>query len=290
MAAKALVPALLVASVAAGSAQVTIHVPTEPVPGQVGPQGERDYGPPRVVDLESINVAPDSYQNAHVVTVGTLDMLSPNQYWTLRDGSATVLLLRADEIGASDLDSLIGSRIEVRGITRALRKKEYVRGVDADLIEHPTLPVLPEPSLGFPRNSITVLAFADRGGRGRSSAQAASAAVMREILETPTEHTGKKVRLRGQFRGNNLFGDLPAASQRSRSDWVLKDGDIALWVSGKPARGKGWSLDPTYKGDAVRWLEVEGKPEVVDGVLYLQASKVMLSSAPAVETADDDPR
>ena len=33
-----------------------------------------------------------------------------------------------------------------------------------------------------------------------------------------------------------------AGSQRSASDWVLKEGDNALWVTGKAPKGKGWSL------------------------------------------------
>jgi hypothetical protein len=60
-------------------------------------------------------------------------------------------------------------------------------------------------------------------------------------------------------------------------------------VTGKAPRGKGWALDPDYRGDAVRFLAVEGKPEVVNGVLYLRASKVELAKDPAAETADAGP-
>jgi hypothetical protein len=67
---------------------------------------------------------------------------------------------------------------------------------------------------------------------------------------------------------------------------VLKEGDAAVWVTGKAPKGKGWSLDPAYKGDTVRWLAVEGKVEVVNGVAYLRASKVILARDPRAEAAE----
>jgi hypothetical protein len=279
---KSLAPALVLAW-AATAPQVTITLPEGPVPGQVLPQGEREYGKPRVADLESINSAPESYQHVHVIVLGVLDILEPDRYWSLHDGSATVLLLLADVVGARELNAVVGSRVEIRGIVRVIKP-------DFDLPEHPELPPLPEPRSDWPRVSITVLAFADRGERGRSYAKAAAGTFVRDVLESPAEYAGKKVTLRGQFRGSNLFADLPPATRRSRSDWVLKDGDTALWVTGKAPRGKGWALDPSYKGDAVRWLEVVGQAEVANGVVYLRASTVALSAAPAPETADDKPR
>lgn len=112
--------------------------------------------------------------------------------------------------------------------------------------------------------------------------------MVREIRENPSEHLNKKVRIVGQFRGSNLFSDLPASSRRERSDWVLKDGDAALWVTGKEPRGKGWALDPAYQGDTTRFVAVEGKPEVVNGIVYLRASKVSLAAPPAPKTDDEE--
>ena len=267
---------LLAAALAAG-AQVTISPPRELVPGTTQRQGDPDYGPPRVVEPESINMAPESYQRQHVITLGKLDILKPGRFWTLRDGSATVLLLAGLGVTSSDLDPYSGTRVEVRGIVRRIRKKEYFHGVDADLVEDPTLPVLPEPSFELPQLSITVLAASDRGDRATPKA-APAGALTRDILANPAEHLGKTVRIFGQFRGSNLFGDLPVTSRRERDDWVLKDGDKALWITGKAPRGKGFSLDPAYKGDTVRWLEVAGKPEVVGGIVYLRASKIVLSA------------
>jgi hypothetical protein len=158
-----------------------------------------------------------------------------------------------------------------------------------DLLENPTLPVLPAPDFSLPRNSITVLAVADRSSHDTSRKPGLHGPSARDLVEDPQAYAGKKVRLVGQFRGRNLFTDLPAGSERQRSDWVLKDAEAAFWVTGKAPRGKGWALDPDYRGDAVRFLAVEGKPEVVNGVLYLRASKVELAKDPAAETADAGP-
>lgn len=260
--------ASVVAGLLVGEPQVTITVPPPLVPGQTTPQGDRNYGPAHPVELQSIAFNYETYQRAHVITVGEIDALVPGQYWTLRDGSATVLLIPGYAVTASDLSPATGMRVEIRGIVRFIRKKEYVtvKHIDADLIEDPSLPVLPEPNVdhGWPRVSITVLAMADRGYRGTSKA-APAGALTREIIANPTGYLGKTVRILGQFRGNNLFGDLPAGSRRENGDWVLKDGDLALWVTGKAPRGKGWALDPGYKGDTVRWLEVAGKAEVNGG-------------------------
>jgi hypothetical protein len=99
----------------------------------------------------------------------------------------------------------------------------------------------------------------------------------KQVLADPMKFAGKPIRILGQFRGNNLFGDLPEDTRRKAADWVLKDGENAIWVTERPPKGKGFALDAAYKGDTSRWIEVEGKPEVVNGVLYLRATQVFLA-------------
>ncbi|HEY6547918.1 MAG TPA: hypothetical protein VI589_08420 [Vicinamibacteria bacterium] len=285
----ALVCTLVATAAWPGPQDVTITVPTPYAPGQEGRHGDRDYGPPRVVDLASLDLHPESYQRAHVIVVGTLEPLGFGEYLTLREGGPSLLVIPGHEVTYGELSPLIGRRVEIRGILRRIRKKEYVRGVDLDLIEDPSLPLLPEIDPKLPRNSITVLGLSDRGESSRRTSASPASVIVRDVLEDPAEHAGKKVRLVGQFRGRNLFGDLPGASQRSRDDWVLKDGDTALWITGKEARGKGWALDPAYQGDTVRYVAVEGKLEVVNGVVYLRASKVTLAAKPEPPADDESP-
>jgi hypothetical protein len=87
---------------------------------------------------------------------------------------------------------------------------------------------------------------------------------------------GKAVIVRGEFRGANLFADMPAGTQLSPGDWVLRDPPFAVWVTGKPPRGEGFSLDPRSRADT-RWrLEVEGTAKARDGFVYLRAKRIRL--------------
>jgi len=137
---------------------------------------------------------------------------------------------------------------------------------------------MPAPHVSLPRVSLTLLGLSDIEFPGRSAGGGPpQRAPFAAILADPARFSGKPVKIVGQFRGRNLFGDLPEDSKREPGDWVIKDGDHAVWVTGRPPKGKGFTLDPSYKGDTSRWLEVEGKPEVLNGVLYLRASKVALA-------------
>jgi hypothetical protein len=88
------------------------------------------------------------------------------------------------------------------------------------------------------------------------------------------------VRVRGQFRGRNLFGDLPEETRRGSSDWVIADQGVAAWVTGRAPKGSGWSLDLDSKSESSRWLEIEGEPVARDGVVYLKAKVVSLVNGP----------
>ena len=264
-----------------GSAQVIPTGPGVVRPGQASRPSDANYGPPRVADLDAIVIS-DGYQRTHVITEGEMSQFQSGRYWTLRQGGSTLLVIPGRDFDPSDLDRVVGRRVEVRGIIRLIRKKEYLRGVDLDEIEDPILPPMPPPMFeqGWPRISITAFEIRDRTNPGRDRVRETSSGMVQQILDDPVANVGKTVRVYGQFRGRNLFGDLPANSARGKDDWVLKDGDTAVWVLGKEPKGKGWKLDLDYKGDARKWLEVEGKPEVMNGVVYLKAGKVEMSKAP----------
>ena len=269
------------------AAQVTI-TPPDPglAPGAARPQGGT-YGEAQGTTLDGLNLAPDSCEGDHVIVKGRLDLLETGRYWLLADGNARALLLGAFGSDPREFDRMVGTWVEVRGICRPIKRKEYVLDKDVDLLKFPDLPPLPAPRGDRPNVSITVLSLFDAVGPGRAG-EGAQTAIIATVLNDPPAFAGVNVRLVGLFRGRNLFGDLPADSQRNASDWVLKEGDTAMWVTGKAPKGKGWSLDPTYKGDAVRWLAVEGKVEVVNGVAYLRASKVILSRDPRT-VSDESP-
>ena len=279
---------LLAASLAAP--QVSVVAPGAQPPSTRG--SDASYGPPRFADIETINFAIDGYQRTQVLTEGLVDNLVSGQYWTVRQGGSSLLLIAGRGLDPSALDRAIstGARMEVRGVVRKIRKKEYVKGVDLDLIEDPSLPPMPAPAFdqGWPRISITALAIRERVGSDGGRREGAAPGIARQVIEGGSLYAGKKIRIVGQFRGRNLFKVLQETSASGKEDWVLKDGETALWVTGKPPKGQGWAFDPTYKGDMGKWVEVEGKPELVNGILYFRASLVIPAKAPVVEVEKDD--
>jgi hypothetical protein len=112
---------------------------------------------------------------------------------------------------------------------------------------------------------------------------AADATTMKlpELISNPDAVKGKLVRVVGQFRGRNLYGDLPAPPFRHRLDWVLKDERAAVWVTGRPPRGRDFKLDPDAQDDVRSWLEVVGRPVLRDDQVVLRAEKVALVPAPS---------
>jgi hypothetical protein len=96
------------------------------------------------------------------------------------------------------------------------------------------------------------------------------------VLREADRYLGQEVSVRGGFAGDNLAGDLPAASRRGRKDWVLRDGGIAVWITGVEPKGSGWTLDPKSTNECVWRIGVDGVLERQDGVLYLKARKVYL--------------
>jgi hypothetical protein len=103
---------------------------------------------------------------------------------------------------------------------------------------------------------------------------------LEEVVTKPGKYDGKVLQVVGKFRGQNLYGDLPARSQRSSGDWVIKDDLYAVWVNGRKPKGDGWALDPKLKRDTGKWLDVVGRPTTIGGVTYIQAMQVSLGSAP----------
>ena len=267
-----------------GPAQVTVVAPGAN-PGRATRPSNANYGPPQVIELEALSMMPESYQRNHVIVEGEFSELGVGQQWVLRRGGTSVLVIPGREFDPGQFSQTAGRRMEVRGIIRLLRQKQYVGNppTDLDLVEDPILPPMPPPSLELPRVSLTVIAVRDRTSPEIFTPQEIGGGIPQRILEEPAAYSGKTTKIIGQFRGRNLFGDLPANSARGKQDWVLKDGDSAVWVMGKAPRGDGWKLDLDYKGDSKTWLEVEGKPEVVNGVVYLKASKVIPTRAPGSE-------
>jgi hypothetical protein len=266
----------------AESPQIKIQKPAERTSGVVTNREAGDDG--TEVDLATLAADIGLYDHKRVRTRGILERIAtPNtsvkdsrDHYVLRSRhtNAELLFIPGHGLLHDDLKQLLGSELSVRGIVRVLRARAQHPNELVD-VQSPELPPLPTQSPDLPRVSITVLSLSS-SAKPRESMDGQNFA--KQVMANPGQFAGKTVSILGQFRGNNLFGDLPDATRRKPTDWVLKDGELALWVTERGPKGKGFTLDPAYKGDTSRWIEVEGKPEVVNGVLYLRASKVTLAS------------
>lgn len=248
------------------------------------PRAYDAYGPPEAVELAEVAYNSESYQRHKVVTKGELRALGGQlDKFLLVDGTARVLVIPVQEL-ADEPRRLIGQRVEVTGIVRSLPTNQQMVGCRAQMMleskcADPDLPVLPNAQIDWPPISITIFDLAETGAAPRAGPET-EGVDLEDILRPDTSYAGQTLRVIGLFGGRDLLGELPAGSAPTAQDWVLRQPPHAIWVTGRKPQGKGWKLDPTYKGDGVRWVEVNGRVEVKGGVAFLRASKVTLVSAP----------
>jgi hypothetical protein len=123
---------------------------------------------------------------------------------------------------------------------------------------------------------------------GTTETQPASGASVKSIAIEPWRYDGQTVTITGNFRGRNLFGDLPDAPGKSKYDFVLRGTEGAVWITDLRPRGQGFDLDINRRVDTGRWLEVTGTVVREKGLVSLKATKVSLSQA-LQATASDEP-
>jgi hypothetical protein len=73
---------------------------------------------------------------------------------------------------------------------------------------------------------------------------------VRGLATQPWRFEGQEVTVVGQFRGRNLFADLPSAPGKSRYDFVLRSADAAIWVTDLRPKGKDFDLSVVAAANA----------------------------------------
>jgi hypothetical protein len=267
-------PFLVVAAVSVGTTQVPPVTPSAPAIDP-SPRLRGQYGDPEAVSLHDIVSHPQFYQQRMVRTRGLFDAGFDRSEYRLREEHDQVLLLSVSE--GNEFDMLVGRSVDVVGVVRRLRPKQYVNGKDLDKIEDPDLPVLPAPDSGLPRVTLSFLSMFDATPLAHRSS---SGGALADLVRNPGAG-GRSVKVVGQFRGANLFGDLPDLPGRDADAFVLKEGETAIWVVGKAAAGKGFLLDPRLRADSRFWLEVEGRLEPCPRQTCLRARRIQLTTRPA---------
>ena len=121
-----------------------------------------------------------------------------------------------------------------------------------------------------------------------AAAPPASMSVRALALE-PWRYEGQKVTVTGNFRGRNLFGDLPGAPGKSRYDFVIRGAEGAAWVTGLRPRGRGFDLDIDRRLDTDQWLEVTGVVAYERGLVRIDATDLSAAKPPEVIQKADEP-
>ena len=107
---------------------------------------------------------------------------------------------------------------------------------------------------------------------------------LRALAMEPARFEGQKVTIFGQFRGRNLFGELPEAPAKGKHEFVLRSADAALWVTGVQPKGKGFNFDPGKRIDTGRWVSVQGTVRSARGLTWLEGTSIELAPAPEETT------
>jgi Bacterial Ig-like domain len=107
---------------------------------------------------------------------------------------------------------------------------------------------------------------------------------LRSVAMDPARFVGQRVTLLGQFRGRNLFGELPEAPVSDKWSFVLRSADAAVWVVGLQPKGKTFNFDPGRRIDTGRWVKITGTVRTAKGLSWLEGSAIELAQEPT-ETA-----
>ena len=210
--------------------------------------------PARLTSLDALRQFPSYYHLQPVVVRGAL--ARTNTRVTLRTEAHELRLLLPAGTNAPD------GPAEARGtfldVGKLDRTDPRLTGYDRDADD-------------WPRPGEELLLRVDRIGPVPDR----TALSLRSLALEPWRFHSQVVTLVGQFRGRNLFGDQPGAPKVSPYDFVLKSGDAAVWVTGLRPRGKGFDLNVDARVDSRYWLEVTGTARLVDGLVRIEATKLV---------------
>ncbi len=234
-----------------------------------GGQYEARYGAPVDVSLEDLVQSPEGYLDRAVRTHGRLEIDAggtARRSYLLSSLMSRLTVIPVPEMAGQFEDEamrMLGQDIQVTGVFYQAQPSTLAGSE--------------------PRYGIQFWGFVGPPEKEQKGEIKAPALTLESLVRNPGKHDGQLVRVVGKFRGRNLYGDLPASTQKATGDWVIKDELFAVWVTGRKPKGSGWELDASLKRDTGKWIEVIGRPETRGGVTYVQAVRVNLSAPPTAE-------
>ena len=111
---------------------------------------------------------------------------------------------------------------------------------------------------------------------------------LRGIALEPWKYEGQTVTVTGQFGGRNLFGDVPASPAKNKYDFVLRNTEGALWVTGLRPKGRGFDLNVDARVDTNQWLQVSGVVRRDRALVVLEAKTIAAAQAPAARVVAEE--
>ncbi len=115
---------------------------------------------------------------------------------------------------------------------------------------------------------------------------AAGKETIRSLVLDGPRAAGRTVTVIGQFRGRNLFGDLPRSPGVSPWDFVLRSAEAAIWVTGKEPKGKDFQFSVDSRIDSNRWIQVTGIVRENRGLTWIEANSLALSKPDPTQLSD----
>lgn len=213
--------------------------------------------PARAVTVDALRAFPAFYHLQEVTLRG--DLLASGRRLTLRGDTAEIGVLLGEGGAPDGPVEVTGEFVDVGrldpGDTRAADAPGLLPG---------------EP---WPRPGAMLLVVAAHA----TEATLTGSPTIGGLALEPWRFEEQTVTVSGNFRGRNLFGDMPDAVGTGRYDFVLRVGPAAIWVTGARPRGSGFDLDVDRRLDTDRWLRVTGTVGRTRGMTTLAATQVALA-------------
>jgi hypothetical protein len=215
----------------------------------------------RVATIPALRNHPAFYHGQAVFVRG--DLTETDTSPTLVGGDSTIRILTRESVPPAGSYDVRG---EVLDIGRLSPDDPRLSGIDLR-------PFGVDTAERWPRQGDVLLLRAT----SFEKAEPLRAPSIRALALDPWRYEDQRVTVRGQFRGRNLYGDLPqapAAAAESKGEFVMRSADAAIWILGKRPKGRGFALDPESRIDTKRWLEVSGVVHQTRGLVWVAADDI----------------
>ena len=266
-------------------------------------------GTPSRVDVETLVRSPAFYHEKLVMVKGKIRQGNmtdtQNQIYELRGDNALRTVRIGQPVGSMrDLQFMVGEEVEIVGIFWDLSSPTIL---ERELRDYPGARVQQQNDMmGASMSQANLFIGVEEVTRVEKPPEPKGAEAekrkevvipdlppsdhvdLRELMSHPDPHYDKLISVVGKFRGDNVYNDLPMRTKKTPRDFIIKVVDVAIWVTGKRPRGKGFELNPERRRDTGKWLKVTGTPWTDEGVVYLKARKIEM--VPKPEDPDLEPR